>query len=558
MLKRLWALNIALGLVFASVAWGNPAVENIPQRVLLIPLDDRPAASHFATMIGEISGATIELPPPNLLGKFTQPGSPEMLMDWLERTGAHNYDAIVVSMDMIAYGGLIASRVPRSSYNLAIQRIRRFWAIRKEAPNTRFYAFTAIMRLAPTATLESASYRLLIEKYAAMRAEYHMTSNAQILPALRSLQTKIPAHRLSDYDITRDRNHRVQQELLRMTGMGVFDYLILGQDDAQPMGPHVPETIRLRQMVANLGISSRVYFCEGIDQHSNVLISRALLAKSGWMPAVRIVFADDAGRTKVALYESDSVENSLRSQLIASGARQALPDETFDYSLYVNTPEPADSAFANFVESLKSEIDQDFPVAVADINLGKTGTGDPRLYEALMENRRATKLLAYAGWNTAGNTMGTTIPAANVYLLARRYQVPAEVRETRQMKFLLHRLINDFEYHRYVRPAAYQVIDSSQAAAREETYGPVFQQIDDLVRKEMVSRLSKRFAQHILGARFFVDGQPYQIEALRQVDVRLPWPRAYEVSIDFELEAVPLGAGRFVHPIDPLGVERAP
>lgn len=552
------ALIILLGVTLATAIYASQATSNIPQRILLIPLDDRPAASHFATMIGEISGATIETPPANLLGRFTQPGSPEMLLDWLEKTGASQYDAIVVSMDMIAYGGLIASRVPRSSYNLAIQRIRRLWAIRKDAPNTRFYAFSAVMRLAPTATIESASYRLLIEKYAAMRSEYHMTSNAEILPALRSLQTKIPAHRLSDYDTTRDRNHRVQQELIRMTNMGVFDYLILGQDDAQPMGPHVPETIRLREMVSNLGIQSKTYFCEGIDQHSNVLISRALLAKSGWVPSVRIVFADDAGRTKIALYESDSVENSLRSQLIASGARQALPDESFDYSLYLNTPDPSDAAFADFVSSLKSEIDQDFPVAVADINLGKTGTGDPRLYEALMQNRRATKLLAYAGWNTAGNTMGTTIPAANVYLLARRYQVPAQIRETRQMKFLLHRLINDFEYHRYVRPEAYRMIDSSQAASREETYGPVFDQVNQLVRDEIKERLSKRFAQHILGTRFFVDGQPYQVESLSQVDVRLPWPRAYEVSIDFDLQSIPLGPGRFVHPIQPLGVDRTP
>jgi len=546
---RLRLLGIALVCAVSVVAGAS----NLPKRVLLIPLDDRPAAGQFAQMIGEVAGVQIETPPAEVLGRFLTPGKPELILAWLEKTGMANYDAVVVSMDMIAYGSLIASRADRSSYNLAIKRIRDFWRIRKQAPETRVYAFSAVMRLAPTATKATAAWRLQLARYAEVKERYRLSPSKETLASLRNLQAKIPAIEIQRYESIRDRNNRVQQELIRMTHQHGFDYLLFGQDDAQPIGPHVPETQRLRTLASNLGVGSRVAFGEGIDQHSNVLISRALLTHAGWTPRVRIVFADDQGRAKVAMYESAPVDKSLSDQLLGSGARPALAGEQFDYSLYVNTPEPRPEQFQGFLQSLKSEIDQGFPVAVADINLGKTGTGDPALFEALMEGGRSKRLLGYAGWNTAGNTMGTTIPAANVYLLARKENVDPLVREVGLRRFLLHRLVNDFEYHKFVRPQAYAMIDSMPRASREETYGPEFARVNSYVQAEMAKRLQDIFAQQILGSKFYVGSQVYEITNLHDVQVQLPWPRAYEVKLEFSLQARPEGdvlGGRI--PILPL------
>lgn len=526
---------IALMGCFAAAALGSP--QGVPDRILIIPLDDRPAPSHFAQMIGDMAGVQVELPPRELLGKFTQPGSPEALLQWLERQGLQNYDAVVLSTDMLAYGSLIASRADRTGYNLAIRRLREFWRLKKSAPNTKVYAFSAIMRMAPTATRSTAAWRLQLAKYAEVKERYRTSPSRDLLNSLRNLQAKIPPQEIVRYEETRQRNLKVQQELVRMTGQGVFQYLILGQDDAQPVGPHVPETARLAQMVQNLYLDGKVYFSEGIDQHSNVLVSRALMASARWTPRIRIVFADDEGRSKIALYETEPVENSLKDQIVASGARPARSGESFDYSLYVNTPEPRPNQFEGFVKALKAEVDQGFPVAVADINLGKTGTGDPQLYEALLEGGRSTRLLGYAGWNTAGNTMGTTIPAANVYLLARRLGVDPFKREIARRTFLLHRLVNDFEYHKNVRPQAYALIDSMPAASREETYGEEFYRVDNYVRQDLGKRLQERFNQQMVGTRFFAGPKQYEVVALKAVKIALPWPRAYEVRLDFAIEA---------------------
>ena len=532
-----WLSVFSLGLFAVS-----GFAQNLPKRVLLVPVDDRPATTQFAQMIGEMAGVEIVLPPKSILGKFKQPGWPEQIIAWMTRDDVSQYDAVVLSADMIAYGGLIASRTDRSSYNLAIKRLRSFWKLKKTAPDTKFYAFSAVMRLAPTATNDTTGWMHSMSRYAVESEKYRTEKTSTRRRTLRNLRNMIPKGEIERYEKVRERDHKVQQELVRMAAYGVFEYLIFGQDDAQKVGPHVRETKRLQEMVGNLNIGHKVFFAEGIDQHSNVLVSRALLQHAGWSPRVRIVFADEDATQKVAFYETDTIAASLRDQLVASGATPVGPAESFDYSLYVNTPDPSRYRLQVFLDSLKTEMDQGFPVAVADINLGKAGTGDPALFNVVTEGGNATRLLAYAGWNTAGNTMGTAIPAANVYLLSRKENVDPLVREVGLRKFVLHRLVNDFEYHNFVRPEAYKMVRNMPNATKAEAYGDDYDKLNEYVSKGVRERLIEQFTQQLLGDRFFVDGKQFEIVGLKNVNVYLPWPRAYEVRLEFEVEVRPVVA----------------
>lgn len=508
--------------------------EGLPKKVLLVPIDDRPATTQFAQMIADMAGVQVELPPSNILGKFTQPGWPETILNWMSAKGIAQYDAVVLSTDMVAYGGLIASRTDRSSYNLAMKRLDTLARLRAASPKTKFYGFSAITRLAPTATKDTEGWLLDMARYAVESERYRYNKTASRAKTLENLRARIPKGEIEKYSTIRERNLKVQQQLLKMTGP-VFDYLILGQDDAQTEGPHVRETNRLKSDVEGLGIGSKVFFAEGIDQHSNVLVSRALIDAAGWSPRVRIVFADEDAKRRVAAYESASIESSLRAQLLVSGATPVNENEAFDYSLYVNTPDSSTLRMKVFLDSLKTEVDQGFPVAVADINLGKTGTGDPALFNVVTENGRAVRLLAYAGWNTAGNTMGTAIPAANVYLLARKEQVDPLVREVALRKFVLHRLVNDFEYHSFVRPEAYELIKAMNSS-KAETYGADFERLNRYVSEDMKKRLIDQFSHQLLGTRFYVGGKQFEIVGLKDVVAYLPWPRAYEVRLEFDVE----------------------
>ncbi|HZH97991.1 MAG TPA: DUF4127 family protein, partial [Fimbriimonadaceae bacterium] len=481
------------------------------ERILLVPLDSRPAAGQFAQMIGAMANVEINQPPYHTLGRFTAPGNPEAILDWLRRQDFSDVSAVVVSTDMIAYGGLIASRTNEVSYETALRRLKSLEEIRKQVPQVRFYAFTAIMRLTPTATRTTAAWRLNLGRYAELRERYRRDRDPALLNTIRNLQAKIPGYEIQKYEWTRQRNHQIQQALVRMTAYNAFDYLILGQDDAQPNGPHVPETEKLRETVSRLGIAGKIYFCEGIDQHSNVLVSRALLRANDWVPRVRLVYADEAGKTLIAPYESKTIEQSLRDQILASGARPAEPGGGYDYTLFLNTPEHRQEQFEEFLRELGSEVDQGFPVSVADVNLGKDGTGDPQLFGALWENNRMMRLLSYSAWNTAGNTMGTAIPAANVYLLSRKIGSDPLRREVAQREFLLHRFVNDFSYHKYTRPQAYTMVDTSTTGSREETYGLEFEEINNFVKRDLGKQLERTFREQFMGKRFFAGNRQYEL-----------------------------------------------
>lgn len=510
------------------------------ERILLIPLDSRPAAGQFAQMIGRIANVDVRMPPYEALGRFTTPGSPEAILNWVAEQDLSDVSAVIASSDMVSYGGLIESRVNRVAAEVAVRRMQRLVAAVRRAKHVRLYIFCATMRLTPTATRGGSLTRQRLAQYEEAKTKAYFTKSAASAAMAAKLKPLIPARDIMAYENARRRNHTVQKELIRMMAKGQFDYLVVGQDDARPYGPHVPETANLRSLVKKIGAQSTVYFCEGIDQHSNVLLSRALCEAAGWNPAVRVVYSDSLGRLKYASFESKPIKDSLTDQLLASGARPAEEGMDYDYTLYLNTPGRRAFMFQKFLMDLKQDVDQGFPVAVADIDLGRNGTADPELFEGLWENARMMRLLSFAGWNTAGNTMGTAIPAANVYLLSRRLQVDPLLREVAQREFLLHRFVNDYAYHKFTRPEAYKILDQMAGATREETYGRPLEEVNDFVRRDLSKHLMKFFEDQFLGRRFFAGTSQYAFSGITDVKVWLPWPRAYEVRLEFHLQAQPV------------------
>src|SRR4051812_36725780 len=105
------------------------------ERILLVPLDSRPAAGQFAQMIGNMAAVDVVTPPLDMLGRFTQPGMPDQVLDWLEAQDYRDVSAVIVSADLIAYGGLIASRSNETPSDIAIHRLQRLAELRKREPS---------------------------------------------------------------------------------------------------------------------------------------------------------------------------------------------------------------------------------------------------------------------------------------------------------------------------------------------------------------------------------------------------------------------------------------
>ncbi|MBN9344954.1 MAG: DUF4127 family protein, partial [Devosia sp.] len=78
-------------------------------RIALLPLDERPVNVRLPADVAAIAGASLALPPRETLPDLRKAGRADELGAWLE-AASDAADALVVSTDMLCYGGLIASR----------------------------------------------------------------------------------------------------------------------------------------------------------------------------------------------------------------------------------------------------------------------------------------------------------------------------------------------------------------------------------------------------------------------------------------------------------------
>jgi hypothetical protein len=532
-------IRFILACFVVLLCMGSPAA-----KVIVVPIDSRPVTGQFPQLIGRIAGIEVVLPPESMLGNYTRPGMPDAVGNWLLAQDYSGVVAVIVAADMIAYGGLIESRIPSVSVETAIRRLEVIRTLRARNPSLSVFAYCALMRTAPTATPETRAWRTQMARYAELEEKYQRTRESHLPERLRELKAEIPPREFARYYEARARNMEIYKALIRMVKDHTISYLIIGADDSQEFGPHYRETKELRAYVREREIDGLVYICDGVDQHAMVLLSRALMRHYNIMPRVHFVLSDEEAGDRPANYESLPLLISVRDQIIASGARPTDNPAASDYVLYLNTRGVDDFKFGIFREMLTQALDTGKPIAVADINFDRSGVGDARLIEAIWQQKHIEDMLAFAAWNTAGNTLGTAIPHANIYLLAKQINKNAFERELRQREFLFHRLVNDYAYCRVIRPAANAMAESHPEGSREESTGAALKMLQDWVSTNTVKVIERYFNNYYAGHTFKAGERDYEIKAIRNIKAWLPWPRAFEVRIEFELVAEPIERDR--------------
>ena len=127
-------LRILLISILCNASFSTFAQTKNTTRVLLIPLDDRPPCLQFPVKMGLIGDVELVYPPQELLGRFTEPGNVAKLEEWLRAQDYRKVDALIVSLDMLAYGGLVASRTHAASEESALRQLEFFRWFKKKNP----------------------------------------------------------------------------------------------------------------------------------------------------------------------------------------------------------------------------------------------------------------------------------------------------------------------------------------------------------------------------------------------------------------------------------------
>ena len=114
-------------------------------KICFIPIDNRPVCYNLALDIVSLD-KSIEffIPPREFLGGLKKNADVNAIFDWLKNVP--KCDAIILSLDTIAYGGLIPSRRSCESFEEIKSRIESLKQILAEK-NAKIYAFSSIMRV---------------------------------------------------------------------------------------------------------------------------------------------------------------------------------------------------------------------------------------------------------------------------------------------------------------------------------------------------------------------------------------------------------------------------
>jgi len=488
------------------------------RRIVALPVDGRPVVRAQVQSLVACAGWKLAMPAVADLGHLRRPAERDRLAAWLaaEAPGAAGF---VLSLDMLAYGGLVPSRFIADELDALKQRLDLLPALKAAYPGAPIYAFAATMRISNNDVNEEekeywSQYGSLIWRWSYLADRAAMRGDPEDVAAAQAARDAIPAPIREDYLDTRARNAALVEHALELVADGSIDRLVLPQDDTAEFGFNIAERRRLERRVVELGLDQRVAIYPGADEVMHTLCARMVGALAGVAPLSFHLHCSDPEHVASlrALYEDRPLLAAVASQVAAVGGRIAAGAEEADVILAIHTSGPAQGDWAmqkplpqpvapapDWLAALAAWHAAGKPIALAD--LAYANGGDPVMVGAVAATLPLRGLAAYAGWNTASNSLGSLL--AQCVLARADYRAPAN------RAVLCLRLLEDLVYQAIVRQAV-------RLGACEA----------DLAPAALRERVALAFAPH---ATAWARGHGLGFEV---ANVYLPWDRSFEIGID--------------------------
>ena len=482
-------------------------------RLLFVPLDDRPVCLDFVVGLGQAAGLEVRTPDRAALGGRRRPADVTALWTWLEEElQGGNAGALIASAEMLSFGGLVASRRSTAPFEAIAPRLRRLEEVGDRLP---VYVSAVIPRTPQQPTDEDATHWLSGDVEARRRH--------------------------------RQRQLRVLETLSEAAARGRFRSLLIGQDDTAPGSAGAEDRARLEARLStpaprtagvpraseasaapggHVGGSANVQVTTGADELNARLLARFLRDLTGRSPAVRVVYTYPAADRAIPRYESTPLAQTVEEHIESAGCHRAV--EAVDILLWVHnfdgaqeeardqashTPAPVESPR----QEVRDAVGAEQIAALADVRFANGG--DDGLVRRLLAEPRLAGIVAYGGWNTCSNTLGSTLAQAVVAFHLRAYTLAGSDRLYRPLLFT--RLLDDWGYQAVVRPAlgtwlAQHGGDASDLGTLQEA---AEQRAAALLEDEVLPRLQSSFRYHPT--------------VLRRVT--FPWHRLFEIRLDVEV-----------------------
>ncbi len=504
-------------------------------RIALVPLDERPVNIDLPKGIADIAGAELVLPPAALLSDIRRPGDADAIGIWLEENAAH-IDAIIVSIDMLAYGGLIASRTSQDELIVAANRIESLRSLHAKYPDLPIAAVNLVMRATNSYNPQEepdywSDYGKEFHHLGALHhrdflAGFDEAGDDGVGKDLLALRAKLPPKFLADFELRRLRNHQINLATLGLAAENIINPLLITADDTATHAAGSVEQVWLGQWMKVLPTGGEVLMYPGADEVAAILVARQIAQLAGKTASFAVACADENGLGRVAKYENSPVKVAISRQIRACGARE-MPIEEAAQVLVIHAPEANQRDFVHDNVSF-GEDDRHASARTADLiarliadgrsialaDLRYANGGDPVLVEMLIERGLASKLAAYGGWNTAGNTLGSVIAAAAAAQIGGETGMRDD---TAVHEMLVRRLVEDCAYQSMARPDLDRRLDADYGTRKYAN-----PEVEAGFAAEMSEALNGFLSRLDTGTRRTVE------------NVSFPWHRSFEINFTLD------------------------
>ncbi|WP_215144743.1 DUF4127 family protein [Exiguobacterium qingdaonense] len=496
-------------------------------KIVYVPIDERPCN---VDVVKRIVGVTDEVelltPPEQLYGYKKQAADKMGMREWVRRV--KDCDALVLSADMLCYGGLLPSRLHHMTEGDGDVFIEWMRTLRKET-KAPIYVATMIMRTPKySSDDEEPDYYGRFGADIYRRSWLHDREGRDGLieeerDELAYLNELIPTEYVIDYETRRAFNRSINEAMIQLVEEGVIERLFIPQDDSAEYGyTSIDQTNVLRQ-IQERRVLTNVHMYPGADEVGATMVARAFLDQQGTRLRVYPIWSSALGPTLIPMYEDRPFVESMYAHLDAVGLQLVETMEDADLVLAYNVPgrtmqeswdqHKRDVTYTSFrhmrqfVTKMGDALAQGKRVIVADS--AYANGGDQELIMWMDDCNLLEKLDSYKGWNTNGNTLGTTLAQGVFAKVGDRERIRANV---------LYHLLDDFVYQAKVRMAM------TDAVLPE--YGANYFDLND--QAEAISRerdsLMTEVGRHVI-RHAFKEAWTFHTSA--------PWNRMFECRLEF-------------------------
>jgi hypothetical protein len=503
-----------------------------------VPVDSRPVNYNYPILLSEIAGFKILTPPKEFLGDLNLCGNAQKICNFLEEK-SDKLKILIVSLDMLGYGGLIFSRKLNTTFQGAYQRIQVLRKIKERNPKLLIYGFNVILRISTSVTdEESYHFWKMIFKYSILKDKIERNKNNKKEELeFKRLKKEIPEHLLEEYFTVRRRNHNINIKVLEMVKERIIDFLIFSQEDAAEFGPHRREQEILLKMREENNLEEKISFQTGCDEIGMQLLCKYFNNIRNFSPNI-FLFPPVSKLKFISLYEDIPVFENLRRKADSLNIKIKENLEDSDFIFLINTFKNKQKDIfleedinnrdcRNFWKDFKKYFEKEYKISIADIFY--CNGSDEKFLNFLIKEGKIPQLLSYAGWNTTGNTLGSALSHSCI-----AFKIDSKIKLKKHLEFLLIRFLEDFIYSLRVRKFLNEHLKKKGISPYNIKRD--FKEIEKIMQRQMQVFSEKFFEENFKSRVVEISGEKFKIKKLKNINFSFPFRRIFEIKTEVSLE----------------------